>query len=149
LNRYAAKTFAAGAHYLMAKENYIHAMPMCCWRLRTMKAELVVIMKGGRKQKNVKGAILADKSLPPFAANHDGYYLRWWGVDHPASKRIRELARVNGFCPNRDLCFCTRLNISEKAIEDGWRCAFEEHHQLWQCHLSGKWQEPEPEPETT
>lgn len=52
---------------------------------------------------------------------------------------------TNGLCPNRALCFRTRLNISEEAIEDGWRCAFEEHHQLWQCHLSGKWKEPEPE----
>jgi hypothetical protein len=69
------------------------------------KAELVVIMKGGRKQKNVKGAILADKSLPPFAINRDGYLLRWWGVDHPASKRIRELVKVNGRCPFMAECY--------------------------------------------
>jgi len=54
----------------------------------------------------------------------------------------------DGLCPNRDLCFRTCLNISEEAIDDGWRCAFEEHHQLWQCHLSGRWKEPELELET-
>jgi len=100
------------------------------------KAELVVIMKDGRKQKNVRGAVLADKTRPPFAINRDGYYLRWWGVDHPASKRILELAKVNGCCPARAWCFVKRLKVSKAAMP--WhKCAFEEHYALWQCHESG------------
>jgi hypothetical protein len=55
-------------------------------------SELVVILKGGNKQRNVIGAVLADKAAPPFAERRDGYRLRWWGTDHPASEKIRILA---------------------------------------------------------
>jgi len=99
-------------------------------------SELVVIMKGGRKQRNVKGAVLANKARQPFAVNHDGYYLRWWGIDHPVSKRVRELVKVNGLCPARAWCFVKRLRVSKHAMPSH-HCAFEEHHALWQCHESG------------
>jgi hypothetical protein len=108
------------------------------------KVELVVIMRDERKQRNVKGAVLADKSLPPFAANHDGYYLRWWGVDHPASKRIRELVKIKILCPDRGRCFEKRIRVSKHAIP--WhKCAFEEHHSLYQCPASGNGLEPIPD----
>lgn len=43
----------------------------------------------------------------------------------------------NGLCPNRVLCMLHRLNVSLDALEGGYKCAFEEHGMLWQCHLSG------------
>lgn len=103
-------------------------------------SELVVILKGGTKQKNVRGAVLADKANPPFTKRRDGYRLRWWGADHPASKKIRDLVEIeehgDGLCPARSSCFPKRLKVSKHAMPRH-RCAFEEHHALWQCHENG------------
>ena len=80
-------------------------------------SELVVILKDGTKQRNVKGAVLADKANPPFTERRDGYRLRWWGVDHPASVKIRALVGkaeyTNGLCPFMAECYKTLGLVSQ------------------------------------
>lgn len=54
-----------------------------------MTPTIVVICKGGLRQKNVIGSIVADKQFPPFRQNRKGYLLRWWPYNHPAVRRYK------------------------------------------------------------
>ena len=59
-------------------------------RLRHLGTFLVVVMKGGRRQRNVRGCVIADKEHPPFVAQArkrgSGWYFSW----RPAAKIAEE-----------------------------------------------------------
>lgn len=59
-----------------------------------MARQLVSVMQGGRKQRDVIGAVIADKEHPPFippaARRQAKIHLRWWPPNHPALRYIRE-----------------------------------------------------------